>query len=171
MRSLGHIPPFYASGRNMTGLMLLNICPFKIFYVQKGKYIYTPPYLYYPRRHPLLPLISYNHLTHQPKFQRGVYSSPLPTALMGTPLSQSPSDRVNSNRPLYFSSLHPRFASLFYSSLKPDTGRQAGRYTVTLVPICVSQVYSLWREIKTWFDRLFYPTSSRREESILVESI
>ena len=66
----------------------------------------------------------------------------------------------------FFLSLHPCFASLFQSSLIPEPGRD----TVTIGMICVSRVYSLQRERKTFFACLFFEPTSSLHRPVLVES-
>ena len=66
---------------------------------------------------------------------------------------------------VYLLILHPCFASLFYLSLKPDLGRDI----LMLEPIHISRVYSLLREINTYFTCLFFETTSFLCESIFVE--
>ena len=77
-------------------------------------------------------------------------------------------DRDRLSLLVYFTILHPRFASLFQSSRIPDIGRQVGRDTVTLGPICISRVYILYSEIQTYFSCLFFEPTSSLCESILV---
>ena len=71
---------------------------------------------------------------------------------------------------VHFLILHPRFVSLFQFSIKQYTGKQLGRYTVTIGLICISRVYSLYRERKTCLACLFFEPTPSLSESILVES-
>ena len=93
------------------------------------------------------------------------YSNAWPNMYQLSPISlQKERERLASL--VYFLSLHALFMSLFQLSLKPDPGR----YTVTLVPICISRVYSLYRDINNCFTCLFFKHTSSLCESILVES-
>ena len=66
---------------------------------------------------------------------------------------------------VYFSIRHPRFLSLFQLSLK----QYPGRYRLTFVQICISQVYSLQGYRKTCFVYLYFEPTSQTCGSILIQ--
>ena len=66
-----------------------------------------------------------------------------------------------------FFCLHPRFVNLFQSSLKPYPGRD----TVTLVLICIIQVYYIYRDRERLFLIVYFSILHPRFASLFYSSL